>query len=362
MKPLIQAIAVLLSPYLLRGTTKPSVVDFPQTIDGGAWASGHIQGIAVDLKSEVVYYSFTSMLVKTDFDGTVLGTVTGITGHLGDLAFNEKDGRVYASLEYKAADSFYIAIFDGDRINKMDLDAETDGIVTTVYLEEVARDFTADTPRHRYGSSGIDGVSFGPAFGRRNGSQMLSVAYGIYSDTERRDNDHQVILQYDATHWWKYEQPLVQSNPHTSGTAGEDGKYFVYTGNTTYGVQNLKYDPHTGHWLLGVYKGKKQHFPNYSLFAIDGSATPRRGVIEGQQTTEEGLLLPLLQQGRRHEATDIRGWNFTADVGLESLGNGYFYIATQGRVLKDGGMRQTAVLDLFRWTGAASSPFELVSR
>lgn len=362
MKPLIRAIAVLLSPYLLRGTTKSTADDFPATIDGGAWAAGHIQGIAVDPKNEAVYYSFTSMLVKTDLDGNVLGTVTGITGHLGDLAFNEKDGRVYASLEYKAADSFYIAIFDGNRIDRMDMDAETDGIVTTVYLEEVVRDFTADTPGHRYGSSGIDGVSFGPAFGRRNGRRMLSVAYGVYSDTERTDNDHQVILQYDVARWWKYERPLVQSAPHASGPAEEDGKYFVYTGNTTYGVQNLKYDPHTGNWLLGVYKGKKQHFPNYSLFAIDGSAAPQRGIIEGQRTAEKGLLLPLLQQGLEHEATGIRGWNFTADVGLESLGNGYFYIATQGRVLQDGGTQQTAVLDLFRWTGAASSPFELVSR
>jgi hypothetical protein len=374
-KAIVRACTLLLSAVLVTGAAKPAVEDFPATIDAGAWPAGHVQGIAVDTENEFVYYSFTSMLVKTDLDGTVLGTVTGFTGHLGDLDFNEKDGRVYGSLEYKAAESFYIAIFDVDLITGMDMDAETDGIVTAVYLDEVVQDFTADmdgngvfdgdiadTPDHRYGSSGIDGVSFGPAFGRKNGKQLLTVAYGIYSNTERTDNDHQVVLQYDITRWKKYEQPLTQAAPHTSGPPAPVGKYFVYTGNTTYGVQNLNYDAFTHTWLLGVYKGVKEHFPNYSLYAIDGSSRPTRGVIEGQQTREEGLLLPLLQQGLRHGPTGIRGWNFTADVGLESLGNGYYYIATQGRTVEDGVTRQTAVLDLYRWTGASSSPFERMTR
>ncbi|WP_220725939.1 hypothetical protein [Arthrobacter cheniae] len=375
MKTLVRAMSVVLSAVLITGAAKPAVEDFPATIDGGAWPAGHVQGIAVDTENEVIYYSFTSMLVKTDLDGTVLGTVTGFTGHLGDLDFNEKDGRVYGSLEYKAAESFYIAIFDVERITEMDMDAETDGIVTAVYLDEVVQDFTADmdgngvfdgniadTPDHRYGSSGIDGVTFGPAFGRKNGKQLLTVAYGVYSNTGRDDNDHQVLLQYDVTRWKKYEQPLTQAAAHTSGPATTDGKYFVYTGNTTYGVQNLNYDSFTHTWLLGVYRGVKEQFPNYSLFAIDGSSRPTRGVLEGQPGGEEGLLLPLLQQGLRHESTGIRGWNFIADVGLESLGGGYFYIATQGRVVEDGLTKQTAVLDLYRWTGAPSSPFELVGR
>ncbi|MEG9247194.1 hypothetical protein V6S67_03775 [Arthrobacter sp. Soc17.1.1.1] len=375
MKAIVRVLSVLLSAVLVTGSAKPAVEDFPATVNGGAWPAGHVQGIAVDAANEVVYYSFTTMLVKTDLEGTVLGTVTGFTGHLGDLDFNEKDGRVYGSLEYKEAESFYIAIFDVDRITGMDMDAETDGIVTAVHLDEVVQDFTADmdgdgvfdgtiadTPDHRYGSSGIDGVTFGPAFGWKNGKQLLTVAYGIYSNTERTDNDHQVLLQYDVTRWRKYEQPLTQEAPHTSGPATPDGKYFVRTGNTTYGVQNLDYDAFTHTWLLGVYKGVKPQFPNYSLFAIDGSSRPVRGAIEGQPAYEEGLLLPLLEQGLHHEPTGIRGWNFTADVGLESLGNGYFYIATQGRAVEDGVTRQTAVLDLFRWTGAPSSPFELVAR
>ncbi|MDQ0676870.1 hypothetical protein QFZ30_000252 [Arthrobacter pascens] len=63
------------------------------------------------------------MLVKTDVKGNVVETVEGFTGHLGDLDFNTKDGRVYGSLEYKAEEGFYIAIFDVDKITEVGMDA-----------------------------------------------------------------------------------------------------------------------------------------------------------------------------------------------------------------------------------------------
>lgn len=61
------------------------------------------------------------------------------------------------------------------------------------------------------------------------------------------------------------------------------GKFFVHTGNTTYGVQNLRYDPCTRNWIMAVYKGRREGFPNcsfftnYSFFTVDGSAEPVRG-------------------------------------------------------------------------------------
>ena len=65
-------------------------------------ASGsHVQGIAVDAKRECLYFSFTTCLVKTDMAGNLIGSVTGLVGHLGCIAFCEADGRVYGSLEYK---------------------------------------------------------------------------------------------------------------------------------------------------------------------------------------------------------------------------------------------------------------------
>jgi hypothetical protein len=33
------------------------------------WASGHVQGIAVDVQGGYIYYSFTNLLAKYDFSG-----------------------------------------------------------------------------------------------------------------------------------------------------------------------------------------------------------------------------------------------------------------------------------------------------
>lgn len=344
--------------------------DMPATIYGGAWPTSHVQGVAVDRVNGFVYYSFTQMLVKTDLAGNVLGTVTGLTGHLGDLDLNPDDGRVYGSLEYKAERAFYIAIFDVSKLTRVGMDAEADGVMTTVYLDEVVADFVADmdgngvfdgdtanTPDHRYGCSGIDGVSFGPQIGKPNGKNVLMVAYGIYSNVNRHDNDYQVLLEYDVRDWGRYERPLSQQNPHRSGPHKADDKIFVRTGNTTYGVQNLEYDPHTGYWMMAVYRGVKAEFPNYSLYVIDGSVKPRRGEILGQQTKEMGDVAPLLPAGLHDPETGVWGWESLGNYGLESLGDGYFYIVTGKAVTVDGVRKQDATLTLNRWTGSTPTPF-----
>ena len=255
----------------------------PLTQNGGTWASGHVQGIAVDLEGGYIYYSFTNLLAKYDFSGKLVGTLVGWAGHLGDLDFNPADGKVYGSLEYKADEAFYIAVIDVSRLDRIGVEARETEIFRTVYLPEVARDYSADmdgdgqfdgniadTPDHRYGCSGIDGVAFGPAFGETEGERLLTVAYGIYGNIERADNDHQVLLQYDIAGWDRFATPLSEAAPHRNGPAAVNGKYFVRTGNTTYGVQNLAYDPALQRWFMGVYQGTKKAFPNYLLSAIAG--------------------------------------------------------------------------------------------
>lgn len=348
----------------------------PAAVDGGAWESGHVQGMAIDRRKGFMYFSYTNLLVKTDLRGRPVGSVTGFTGHLGDLDLNEKDGRIYGSLEYKAAKSFYIAILDGDRITRMGMDAQSTDVVSTVYLDEVVRDFTADmngdgvfdgdtgkTADHRYGCSGIDGVAFGPEFGVKHGRQKLTVAYGVYAHTGRTDNDHQVLLQYDVERWKRYERPLSEAAPHTSGPARVDGKFFAYTGNTTYGVQNLEYDRYSGHWLMAAYKGTKPGFPNYTVFAVDGSRRPVVGDIRGQQRPERGPLLQLVPAGLHDEATGTYGWAVPGQYGqygLVSLDDGRYYVARSGTVQEGGVTKQTARAELNTWTGATPSPFARV--
>lgn len=347
----------------------------PLKQNGGTWPTSHVQGIAVDVQGGYIYYSFTTLLAKYDFKGNLVGTIGGFTGHLGDLDFNPSDGRVYGSLEYKADKAFYIAVIDVSRIDREGMEAGSSEVFRTVYLSEVVKDYTADmngdgvfdgniakTPDHRYGCSGIDGVSFGPAFGRTDGPSLLTVAYGVYANTSRTDNDHQVLLQYDIGDWAKYERPLTEKAPHHSGPEKVHGKYWVYTGNTTYGVQTLAYDETLRRWFMGVYKGTKPTFPNYLLFAVDADVAPRRGELKGVPASdgsgnEQGWLLPLANDGLVDANTGIRGWNQKADVGFQPVGKGLVYLC----VNSGSRGKQTADLTLHRWTGDPATPFAPVS-
>jgi hypothetical protein len=273
-----------------------ALADLPLKQNGGTWTSGHVQGVAVDVRGGYIYYSFTNLLAKYDFNGNLIGTLVGWTGHLGDLDFNPADGKVYGSLEYKEDKAFYIAVIDVGRLDRVGVEASKSEIFRTVYLPEVVKDYSADlngdgrfdgddgkfkgdviaSPDHRYDCSGIDGVSFGPAFGHTDGPRYLTVAYGIYGNVNRTDNDHQVLLQYDISDWSRFASPLTEAAPHHNGPVAPNAKVFVRTGNTHYGVQNLAYDEGQQRWFMGVYQGKKPSFPNYLLFAVDARAKPTR--------------------------------------------------------------------------------------
>lgn len=343
----------------------------PLTQNGGTWDSGHVQGIAVDVQGGYIYYSFTNLLAKYDFDGKLIGTVTGWTGHLGDLDFNRADGRIYGSLEYREHNAFYVAVIDAARIDRAGIEAGKTEIFRTVYLPEVTRDFLADLDGddriddkrdHRYGCSGIDGVGFGPAFGHVDGPRYLTVAYGVYGDIGRDDNDHQVLLQYDTSDWSKYARALNESNPHRSGPRAFQGKYFVRTGNTTWGVQNLSYDDSMQRWFMGVYQGRKNSFPNYLLFAIDARTQPVMGMLVGvpdRQSSgwQQGQLLTLANDGLKDAATGVRGWNQKGDVGFQPVGDRLFYLS----VSSGSKGAQTADVTLMRWSGNADKPFVAVT-
>ena len=159
---------------------------------------GHVQGIALDREKGFMYFSFTSSFIKTDLHGNIIGTINRIQGHLGAMTLGP-DGRVYASLECKddvigssIADRlgveklsheqsvFYVAIIDVDRIDREGMDPEKDGVMTTVCIREACRDYVD----HTYGCSGIDGVTFAPAIGKKDKKLYLYVAYGIYGERQ----------------------------------------------------------------------------------------------------------------------------------------------------------------------------------
>ena len=346
-----------------------------QTVTVGPFKAGHCQGIAVDERRGHIYFSFTTMLVKTDLAGKVLGSVTGLIGHLGSLTFNEEDGRVYGSLEYKmdevgqgilrqegvdreVPNAWYIAIFDGEKIVREGMDYTEEGVMTAVYLPTVVADYeaTVDGRAQRYGCSGIDGVSFGPAFGRLYGKHYLTCAYGIRGDTTRTDNDYQVLLQYDVTRWrTRYERPLRQEDLHQSGPSKPKGKYFVYTGNTEWGVQNLVYDIWRDQWLLFVYRGKKSAFRNRTLEVVNGAIAPRKERLIGMPGNEKGQVLTLLNRGLFDDwTTGIFGWESAYGAfGATIVGDGDFLLVEPTQSPEG----QGAILHRYQWTGEPPSPF-----
>ena len=131
----------------------------PKNIYSGEYPAGHCQGIAVDTEKGYIYYSFTTMLVKTDLLGNFIGSTVGLLCHLGCIVFNKADGRVYGSLESKndgigkgilgmygggitIPDAFYIAIFDVDKIDHADMNSAD--VMRCAFLKEVTDDYAAE--------------------------------------------------------------------------------------------------------------------------------------------------------------------------------------------------------------------------
>lgn len=330
----------------------------PDSIFSGLQGKHHVQGIAVDYTRGLVYYSFTTRLVKTDLNGRLLGSVDGLTGHLGCLALNPDDGRLYASIEYKndvigvgiageeaknRKSKFYIAIFEPDKITRPAMKA-TGGLMNTILLPEVAGDYYAKVKNggkkveHRYGCSGIDGIAFAPLPGNPEGKHVLYVAYGIYADSTRTDNDYQVLTCYDIDSQKKLD------------------RYFVYTGNTSWGIQNLCYDPATNSLLAAVYKGVKKDFPNFSLFAIDLDNKAQKERLRGFDNKEVQKVLPLKKAGVFDEKTGTYGWHFKyGSTGLYSVGDGLFYISRNSSRPE-----QSTTIHLYQWTGENDNPFRII--
>lgn len=353
---LLFVVSQLLAPATASAQKSASTRALPACVFSG-WQEGfHCQGIAYDSKRDCLYLSFTTSLIRLSMDGKVLGSVKGITGHLGCLSLNPDNGLLYASLEYKhdvigkgitdatKADNddetgFYIAIFDVDKVTAEGMDASE--VMKTVYIREAVNDYLDSvqvdgrTLPHRHACSGIDGITFAPKWGKANGRNMLYVAYGIYGDVDRTDNERQVILCYDVKRWEKYATTLSAQNLHRNGPPRPLHKYFADTGNTDWGIQNLCYDAGNRRMLAATYRSRKSGSPGFTLFALDHGSKPHSDTV------------PLCQLGET-AGNGTRGWHFPyGSTGITYIGGGLFYISEPRR---ENGKESTTVR-LYRWTG-----------
>ncbi|TCD08276.1 hypothetical protein EZ449_12780 [Pedobacter frigidisoli] len=373
-------ILLLISFFTIGSLAKSQTIALPDSIYSGEQGKMHVQGVVLDSTNRHFYFSFTDKLVKTDLQGKLIGSVTGFIGHLGDVALGP-DGKIYGSLEYKndaigkgikkklkveteGDDGFYVAIFDGSKILKVDMNAEKEDLLQTVYIKEAVDDYQAKVgigqqQQHRFGCSGIDGITFAPSIGdSSDGKKFLYLAYGIYGDLNREDNDHQVILKYDVSNWKKYAQPLSQSEMHHNGPQKPIEKYFVKTGNTRYGIQNLAYDPFSGNLFAAVYKGSKPNFINYDLFVIDGKKKPNSAFINAGGQNLKVQMLSLVNDNTAAPQSEITGWSFPwGATGMLPLGDGQFYISHNKK--GKNGLEQTTI-HKYKWTGNKENPFVMI--
>ena len=118
-------------------------------------------------------------------------------------------------------------------------------------------------------------------------------------------------------------------------------------------MQNLEYDPDTHTYIMCVYPGHKEQYPNRPLYMVDASVPAKRQPLAGVPG-EEGLVLSLLEAGIPDAASGVWGWDFPyGSTGIAALGGGLFYVSREGK--RDG--LHTSSIGLYRRTGEAPMGF-----
>ena len=152
-----------------------------------------------------------------------------------------------------------------------------------------------------------------------------------------------MILTFDAKDWWDtLAKPLRQGEMHREG-ARSLSKCFVHTGSTNWGIQNLEYDAYLQRWILAVYRGKKPRYPNYDMFFISATATPK--LARHDPYGEEILELPLCGEGIAFPY---------GSTGTYAFGDGRYYFSQHGRDPQKG---QYTHAVLYQATGREQDPF-----
>lgn len=332
-------------------------------------ASSHLQGICVDDELKYMYFSYTDVLAKLDMStGELVGSVGGFGkgsfgtsggAHLGCIAYY--DGKIYGSLEYKEpGKKFFVCVFNENAITDPGMDMkQMESGVDAVLLYEPTADFrdplgedvgssdgfavNEKIEGHRFGCSGIDGITFGRLPGSPDDSpEYMMVAYGIYGAgdwvTERYDNDYNIIQVYDPDDLtperlfrFTYERGLSPDYTEDEVLYAVD-TLFVFTGNTRYGTQNLEYERDTGNILLCTYGTRKETFPGCSLFVIDGSRAPDEAVLQvGQNYVSGDLANPGTHKIRAQQYKVDGGYPLVKHCSLLKLEGGFFAEKVWGR-------------------------------
>ena len=175
------------------------------------------------------------------------------------------------------------------------------------------------------------------------------MAYGIYKDENRQDNDCQVLLRYKMKKLDKYAGTVKFGEFYSKGPSRPLDKYFVFTGNTNWGVQNMAYDPSLKKMFMFVYKGSKQVFPNYDTFIFDIASKPVKRHVDG--VSYDKKKHPMIGSPEN----PVGGVRFKyGSTGVSPLGEGLFFISENGRNPETG--LQNCRARLYKWDGMTFTP------
>ncbi len=229
----------------------------------------HMQGFAADLQAQVMYWSFTDTVIKTDLRNNILAQATIADGHVGDIAYD--NGTVYATLlgcplpDHSRDDwtGFYLLEFD----ESLHLRQKTELLQVQNWF-----DHQNDCTRNPFGINGVDGITIAPF---ACGEKKILLGAGICN---RPDCNCQIILQYSFHENHTYER-----------------LYSFSVGNTIFGIQNLTYDNQTDSCWFTCYAKESPWHCEETLFHVD---------IKKEQVTEK--------------------WKFDSPYGLACLNDGYF--------------------------------------
>ncbi len=366
--------------------------DYGFTVDTGIYQSKHVQGVAADGNGHV-YFSFTDSLIKTDMDGNVVGSVTGISGtlHLGDISYY--DGKIYGSLMTQTSDKEnvdagpYIAIFDATQITTTGIDAMNGSVMQTVSLQKLLASFidkgteydptTDDEYAGKYTGGkygiyqGLDSVTVGPKFGEVDGEYYLTAvlpAPDVQDNVLREDNRHLVMMQFDLDTLATYAQ-ATDMVTHTVGPDSYDSLYYYHTG--VYGqVQVVTYDDYTQSYMIGTYSEKSHSIDtHYTFYMLDASKAAVEGELQGVDydgdgNLDKGMLVDDKGYGTYDNVADMYGMTVGCSTGITAMGDGYYYLCTSTNKPTEHNGLYNGKVTLFRWDEGRTNtgyPFVKVS-
>lgn len=331
---------------------------------GAISAGGHVQGVDADRYGDYFYYSFMDRLVKQDNEGRIVGSVTGFDGHLGDVAYNKQDGKVYSTLTSDTEKKCYIAVFNPDAITRMNMTPAE--VCTFVYVGAPVAALAATNGYEltdewlatggKYGvTNSIDSCTFGPKFGADDGKYYLTLGLGAAAKAtkitvngaqkgavDRTDNDYLVIVQFDVSDWGDFASSILAE---AGGPESFDGMYFHYYGYHDYGIQNICYDAYQDIYFMAAYDGSKGAATTpYSFYALDAKAVEEKTLVGNGEETGAVISSKYGLSAGNYD----KGYAYFCSVGFVSMHDGSYYMCdvsyTNYNEQKHG-----AKLDLYEW-------------